>query len=252
MSTNSFSFSQLSTYLSCGKKYEFAYITKLPQAMTWAAAFWTSIHNTLYKYFQRIQKNQQSPSLFDVHNEDVSLEALLNIYDKSWVSAWYSDTKEEEKRYDEWLGVLKDFYNKWDFWNPLLLEKSFKLQIDDFIVKWRFDRVDKIKWNEVEIIDYKTGWKNINNEKIFSLQLIMYALALKQMHYEPKIAYLFYIEKWIKQECDINEINFNEAEKQMRESVKWIREWDYSAKPEKNKCKFCQFNRSCGEAVNGL
>ena len=162
-----------------------------------------------------------------------------------------------------WKGILEKFYNDNvdDFWSPLLLESWFKLHIDDFLIAWRFDRVDKVKDKQVSIIDYKTSWAFKLNDDVnddineltsvdreednFDLQLCIYALALKQMHYEPVDAYLYYISTWIKKEYDIRENSLDRATELIRSTIKWIRGEKFVALPEKNKCKHCSFRSFC-------
>ena len=58
------------------------------------------------------------------------------------------------------------------------LEKLFKIKIgEDIFITGKIDRVDKIKNEGIEIIDYKTGRQPNENDLKKSLQLSIYALA---------------------------------------------------------------------------
>ena len=49
---HSFSYSQLASYETCPKRYEFAYIQKIPMSPNTAASFGSSIHNTLNNFYK--------------------------------------------------------------------------------------------------------------------------------------------------------------------------------------------------------
>ncbi len=251
-----FSYSQVNTYKICPKAYEFLYIKKLPSFMTKGAAFWTTIHSTLYKFYEKIKNKKWVQTLFDDDEDNDSLELLISFYNKSWVSSWYKNEDDEFFHKSLWEGMLKRFYNKNknNWWNPYLLESGFKLHLHDFIVVWRFDRVDKLNWNDVEIVDYKT-WnfcikkyeKNWN--KSFDLQLSIYALALKQMWFNPIKAYIYLFNNNVKQEFDIWTDAMTKVEKDLIEIAGGINSWKFDALAAKWKCDACQFNRFCCDRI---
>lgn len=242
-----YSFSQINLYLKCPKAYEFAYIKKIPQRMSYQASFWTTIHKTLYLYLKQIKENKESPSLFSEFNEDLWLKWLLEIFNNSWISAWFDDFEQEKKVKKRWEKILKDFYlkNKNEKWEPLFLEKSFKLFFWDFILSGRFDRVDKINWKIVEIIDYKT-WK-IRDENFVKndLQLILYSIAIKEMWYFPKKASLYFLDFDKKIDANIDEKNLENAKKIVLDFHKNILENNFLANWSFEKCKYCSFKNQC-------
>lgn len=250
---NKFSYSQINTYTTCPLAYELAYIKKFPQFITKWAAFWTTIHSTLYKFFDIIKNIKSVQTLFDDESQNISLNLLTWLYYKSWVCAWYNSKDDEMYYKDMWEEMLKSFYftNKDNWWNPYLLETGFKLHMNDFVVAWRFDRVDKWKWIDVEIIDYKT-WTYCNKSawdwswKSQDLQLWIYALALKQMWFNPIKAYLYLFNKNKKQEFDIKKETLDEIESSLIDVVDGIRSGKFNAKPDrKGECARCRFSRVC-------
>lgn len=242
-----YSFSQIQLYLKCPLAYEFAYIKKIPQRISHQASFWTTIHKTLYIFLERIKKNIESPTLFSEHIEDTSLEWLLEIFHDSWISAWFSDDNHEKETKERWEKILKDFYakNEKEIWTPLFLEKWFKLNFWDFFITGRFDRVDKLNWKEVEIVDYKT-WKLRNEELVKEdLQLHLYAIALKQMWYEPKKAYLYFLDFDKKIEAHLDEKYLQEAQKAVINFHNQLENHHFPPSPSKEKCSCCSFRSDC-------
>jgi len=232
--------------------YEFAYIKKIPQRISYHAHFWTTIHKTLYLYLKRIKENEESPSLFDELHEDTSLNWLLEIFHNSWISSGFKDKIHEEENKVRWEKILKIFYEKNIKENskPLFLEKWFKLFFWDFIISGRFDRVDKLEWNSVEIIDYKTG--KLRDEELVKedLQLHLYAIALKQMWYEPKKAFLYFLDFNKKIEARLDEKHLQEAQKTVLSFHKQVSERHFPPKSEKWKCAHCSFKNDCKYSVN--
>ena len=243
-----FSYSQINTYIMCPKAYEFSYILKSPQFINSRAAFWTTIHSTLNKFFLKIKNDLENNSLFLEFKEDLSYEDMLSLYEDSWVSAWFDNFEVENSKKDEWKAILKSFYesNCWNWWYPYLLETWFKLHIEDFILTWRFDRVDKLNWIDVEVIDYKTWRFNSDCYNIdYNLQLSIQVLALKEMWLNPISAFLYFVSQ-------DNKIEFNIWEKSLKKTVDdlvnlvgKIRWGEFDATSDKNKCERCQFNRIC-------
>ncbi|MBT4937242.1 PD-(D/E)XK nuclease family protein, partial [Candidatus Peregrinibacteria bacterium] len=159
MNPKKISYSQLAMYQTCPKKYEFCYVLKIPQKISKAASFGSVIHNTLYRFYQKILEQENTPSLFDEHQPDISLKALLSLYHKSWFSRGYSSKLEEEKRKKEGEDVLKRFFKKHgkNFGSPLYLEKSFALHLDAFIISGRIDRIDRMENRNNIVIPAKAG-----------------------------------------------------------------------------------------------
>lgn len=247
-----FSYSQINLWLKCPKLYEFVYIKKLPQLITSKSSFWTVIHSTLNKFFQMIMENKGSISLFDDYKKEFSLNDLINIYESSWISSWYLSSEDELLNRERWAKILEDFYNlncnNW--WNPYFLESAFKVHIEDFVINWRYDRIDKLSWIDIEIIDYKTGWiywEIIDENE--NLQLSIQALALKEAWFNPLKAYLYYVSYNKKIEFDISESVLSKSKNSLIEIVSNIKLWDFIAKSENKKCSMCQFNAICNKVI---
>ena len=107
------SYSRLAMYQTCPKKYEFCYVLKIPPKLNKAASFGTVLHNTLYRFYQRMLEHENPPSLFDDQPKpDISLNSLLNLYEKSWISWGYASRSEEIERKKEGELFLRKFFKK--------------------------------------------------------------------------------------------------------------------------------------------
>ncbi|MDP2585704.1 MAG: ATP-dependent DNA helicase, partial [Candidatus Levybacteria bacterium] len=161
-------FSNLQMFDICPLHYKAKVIFNLPTPTAAVQSFGISIHNTLYNFYKQLQECQ-SPSV----------EKLLEILKKEWISEGYTGKKHEEERYLQGVKILEEFYKT--ECNPpiksLGLEMPFSFVLKNNVkVFGKIDRIDK-KGKGIEIIDYKTGADNPKADKAHKLQLAMYALA---------------------------------------------------------------------------
>lgn len=254
------SYSQLASYLFCPKMYEFSYILKMPVLPNKYASFGSTLHNTLQKFYEKIQNHKNSPSLFLDHAPDVSLESLLQIYHSCWVSKGFSSNEEEILEQDRGEKILREFYAKHGthFGNPLILEKGFQLKIGDVIVTGRFDRIDECdavlngdqKKKLVEIIDYKTGKIRTQESVQNDLQLAMYQLAAEQnFHVQVKKVSLYFLQENEKIEVQKTPEQLEDAQKTVLEVAEKIQKKEFTATPSKDKCQNCDYRKKCIYAV---
>jgi len=112
-----------------------------------------------------------------------TLEELLQIYEKNWLSAGY-ESSAEEARYKEYgKDILKKFWeiHAPGFRIPIAMEHRFFLDIDGIKVMGFIDRVDKLESGGLSIVDYKTNQELFTNDYLDNnLQLTMYQMAAEQ------------------------------------------------------------------------
>ena len=246
------SYSQLATYKTCPKKYEFAYIQKIPPFANSAASFGSSLHNTLQKFYERIQEQNDSPSLFDDHAPDTSLEALLDIYHSCWISRGFKTLEEEQLKQDEGEKILKEFYAKHehDFGTPYIIEKGFKLHIDGVIISGRFDRIDETGMQDgkktVNIIDYKSGRIRSQEDVDKDLQLSIYHLAAEEcLHVTVDKVSLYFLKDNTEVVTVKSEQDLKEAREKIQSIANGIKKQDFEAIPSPEKCKCCDYKNMC-------
>ncbi len=161
-------YSNLQSFDICPLHYKAKVILHIPTPQSFVQTYGISIHNTLYKFYKKIQEGEK-PTLKDLQ------DTLKN----EWIPDGYDSKKNEEEHFKEGLHILKEFYRTEcnPPIKPLGLEMSFNFILKNGVkVFGKMDRIDP-KGTGIEIIDYKTGENNPKAEKTHEFQLKMYALA---------------------------------------------------------------------------
>jgi DNA helicase-2/ATP-dependent DNA helicase PcrA len=177
------SFSQIETYQTCGLKYKFRYLYRIPTAPKGYYVYGSVQHQVLEEFFSRIKKG-----------EEVSSESLRQLYEKHWRDEGYPDTMQQREYKKRGYEELTEFYerNKDAFQAPLALEENFSFEVGPHVVTGRIDRVDPLDEDRVEVIDYKTGKPREQKEADKSLQLSIYAIATEEKFKKEPARLSFY------------------------------------------------------------
>jgi DNA helicase II / ATP-dependent DNA helicase PcrA len=165
-------YSNLQSFDICPLHYKAKVILNIPTDPSFAQTYGISIHNTLQKFYKRVQEGESS-----------TLKDLQEIYKKEWRSDGYDSKENEKEHFKEGLHLLKEFYTTEcnPPIKPLGLEMSFSFMLKNRVkVYGKIDRIDQ-RGKGIEIIDYKTGENNPKAEKTHEFQLKMYALAATRM-----------------------------------------------------------------------
>ncbi len=168
METVKLSYTALSTYEQCPLQYKFRYIDRLDWEPRPALSFGESLHSALEWLY-----SQQTPHIPE-------LPSLLAKLDELWVSEGYSSPEEEERYREHARQVLSEFYrsNSGSFRLPASVEQQFQIDMGDFLLTGRIDRLDRHPDGTYEIIDYKTNRKIPPLSRLANdLQLPIYQLA---------------------------------------------------------------------------
>jgi RecB family exonuclease len=143
------SYTSFSTYQQCPLQYRFRYVDRLDWQPRPALSFGESLHAALEWFY-----SGQTP-----HPPD--LPSLLRQLEKVWVSEGYADAEEEERYLEHAREVLTVFHraNAPRYRLPASVEQPFQVDMGDFLLTGRIDRLDRHPDGTYEIIDYKTNRK---------------------------------------------------------------------------------------------
>ena len=180
------SFTQLDLYSKCPLQYKFAYVYRIPKKKRSHLTFGSDMHSTLEDFFTLVQERKP-----------VDEKVLFELFNKHWTPFGYESKMTEANYRKAGESSLRTFYKLHkDMLHkpPLYLEKQVDLRVGDFVLDVRIDRIDSIKDNEVEIIDYKTGKPKNDDFARESLQLSIYAMATKEvLKLEPARVSFYYV-----------------------------------------------------------
>lgn len=243
----SLSFSQIETYETCPRQYWYKYIIRIPSKPSAAISYGNTIHQVMQEFYMRLKNSEPE--------ENLTLESLLELYEKSWIPLGYMDKNHEKKFFTQGQNSLTSFYNNLfdKLTIPLRLEEEFVTKIGDIKIKGKIDRIDQINSEnkEIEIVDYKTGTGKAKSKKIDKKgkrQLAIYAKAAEEV-FGLKASYfsLLFIDQDIK--LTLNAKELEKFEEEMVEEIgnvaMGIKNRDFHATPSVFVCKFCDFKSIC-------
>ncbi len=243
-----FSYSQLNLYEACPRKYEYAYVLKVPQRPNAALSFGSTVHNTLRDFYTLFRQSQRG---LEGIVKEPSVEDLLSLYEKNWVSTGYESSKQEQQRKEEGRGIMKEYFE--NTFNPkeqpLRLEESFNVHMGETVFVGKIDRIDFVenKGEEMEvcIIDYKTGKEKEDKDVKDDLQLPLYALfAQEKLGFNVVKAQYIYVETGKVLEADISKERRELAKKKLLEVVDLVKKGRFNATPG-YLCRYCDYNSIC-------
>ena len=278
------SYSQLSSFRSCPRKYEFAFVKKLPQPMTEANAFGISVHSALAKFgrAERVESGKRThlrqgyggqvvdsdqSSLFDednvIVNKGHSLEDLLEIWGESFTHNVYENKAAADFDRSRGEKLMKKFYEWWgrEERKVVGVEKGFRIRIEDERnekrrggeeITGRFDRVEEFDGG-LRIIDYKTTMPRSQEEVDQDMQLSIYAIAAKEtLKKEVKELVMLYLH-----EENLTQVITTRSDSELAtvaNNIQLLAERidskDYSPTPSSGKCRKCSYRRVCDASAS--
>ncbi len=247
----SLSYSQLSTFQMCPKKYQYRYELGLTEPPNASLSFGVSLHNALRDFsLHLIDRAEKSPEeRKSLYSEEDKLY-LKKMLEKNWVNRGYGSKKEAQENQElGWECLEKFFYDeKKSNRVPYSVERSFSLKIDGVKVSGRIDRIDKLDDGTYEIIDYKTG-KSGSYDVKKDMQLSVYALAARDSLKIPVSRYsLVFLEngEWLtatRSEADIKKCI--DAITSVSQEIALS---EFGALPG-FQCNFCPYRMICPDAL---
>lgn len=250
-----FSFTQIKAFESCPYQYRFAHILKIPGKGKPSFSFGKSMHSTMQKFFMLARARAGFPQS-DIFGgkpkePEITWEELKGIYDESFIDDWYPDKKTKDDYCARGLKSLKTFFTEWQKDKKIAeaLEAGFTFKLsNDCSIRGSIDRIDRLGDN-YKLIDYKTGNPKERLTPEDKEQLLIYQIAAQEVMGKKVDELAFYYFEGNK------ELSFVGSEKELEKLkekiiaiVSEIKKGEFPAKPEKEKCKWCDFKSICDYA----
>lgn len=251
-----FSFSQFAAFDNCPLQYKYMHLLKIPSSEDKPSmTFGRVIHDTLYNFMlPLIANNSLQADLFankkeiDI-KEMLSEKKLLAWYKKFWKNEGYGSEKKRDeyllKGHNLLIKFLQDLMSS-PLPNVYFLEKDFRFKFQDFFIKGKIDRVDKIGENSFEIIDYKTGSAKETLVLGEKRQLILYKMVAEASFgiKVDKLSY-YYLEDGKKVSFIAKDKDMEGMEKWLIDNVTEIKKKQFIPKPSPYTCPYCDFKGIC-------
>ncbi|MDZ4221759.1 MAG: PD-(D/E)XK nuclease family protein, partial [Patescibacteria group bacterium] len=228
-----FSFTQLKIFDADPFEYKLQFIYKIPTKGKYVFSYGSTMHATLQRFFQTLAQKSRGgqADLFgsgaQAHQSglSVSLDELLDMYEKSWIDDWYEDAEQKEKYYKQGKARLKAFYEHLTEQaapRVLALERGFSIKMGDSTIAGRMDRVDQLPDGSVRIVDYKTGKLKNKLSKEDKYQLLIYQIAAEEVFGEKvgELVYHYVDAENIK--AGENQISFIGTDSEKQEVKNWV------------------------------
>ena len=146
---------------------------------------------------------------------------------------------------------LKIFFNDWQADKKIAedLEYGFTLKVAKNIsIGGAIDRIDRLG-EEYKLIDYKTGNPKDKLTAEDKEQLLIYQMAAQEVLGKPVKELAFYYFEGNKEMTFVgSEKELEKLKEKIISIVEEIKAGDFTAKPEKEKCKWCDFKNICDYA----
>lgn len=243
-----FSYSRYNTYDSCPRKYEFANVLGVPTMPNSASSFGSTVHATLKDFYSLLKKSKDG---LDGIVTPPSLDDLLDLYEKNWISTGYDSRKHESIQKRKGFDIMKKYFENVysEDEHPFKLEEYFTGNVGDVVFTGSIDRIDTVSnrngVHEVCIIDYKTSKDKDNSEIKNDLQLPLYAFFAEEKLGLKVVGakYIFVVSGNIV-DVDVSEERREVARERVLEAIDSIRKGKFTPKPGWN-CGFCEYRSVC-------
>ena len=232
-----FSVSQFVGYKKCPRLYQYRHVMKIPEKPRYYFDFGSSLHS-IAEQLTRMQKDGKTI------NETIAEELLA----KFWDPKGYKSKIDEQRDYAEAKMILKTFLQEQANSKSEIvdIERWFETSIGGIKLRGRIDRIDKDGSSYI-VVDYKTSKKASSlNELKKDMQLLVYALAVKQMYGTGQLK----VGDWF---LRTNEKVFFEPENQAIEAIRTeigemaakIKAAAFEPKKGSWECNYCDYGCLC-------
>jgi len=175
------------TYLECAVMYRYVYVEKIGRFFTRARpgySFGSTLHNVLQEFHEQGAQH--------------SAEELTKQVSAQWIGAGYASQEQEEAQRVVGEQIVQAYVAAHQERaevqvETMATEKTISHDMGRFRLMGRVDRIDRHADGSLEIIDYKSGRREVTPEEVAgSLAMNCYQLILKRLHPENRVKSTIY------------------------------------------------------------
>ena len=203
--TEPLSYSRISTYNECPRKFELKYIQKIQEPLHWYFSYGKSIHAVLERLLLcHLGEDGQ------LYGDEAALfpTSLSQLLDENWLTEGYADPGDEDRKRHQALRVLTAFFPVFQStWQQMLYaEHLINTELDGIPFTGIVDRIDRVNNSVLRIVDYKSARpREASALTSHRFQVALYAAALSQLEeFRGKrfILQTYYLRENLKAEMD--------------------------------------------------
>ncbi len=218
------SYSALSTFEICERRYRYAYIDRLPRRPSPARAAGAALHRAVAGE----SLSAGDPDAPDASDLPGDVEAAL-------------------AGHEHWLASYRA--SRFASRQAQVVEHPFALALDAGVIRGTIDRIDRLPDGSVEIVDFKTGRARADEELEADLQLPIYALAAGQLlDLAPdriRASFLF-VEDGSEWSLRWDQASASDARSRLERLLERLRIGDHPLTDDLTQCRHCDFKHICG------
>ncbi len=234
---NSFSLTELLTYIKCPKLYALRYVHNLPEAFSERIQLGEKVH----KYIEHISTIMLQGSLEGelLKSEKPASEILASML---------SNIEEEQARYYLDVFLKSSFFMPEDI-SSVILEQLFYWKLDNNYITCKVDRMDIKKDGKFRIIDYKLSKFYPGNENSgYINQLKAYVLGISGIFSilpGSISSYILYLENGKETEHNFTESELKKFEDNIISAVNGIKKRQFNKSIISNCKQKCSYYKIC-------
>lgn len=246
--TEPLSYSRISTYNECPRKYELKYVQKIEEPSHWYFSYGKSIHAVLERLLschlgEDGQLYGDSAALFPT--------SLAQLLDENWLAEGYADPDDESRKRRQALRVLTAFFPVFQSsWQQMLYaERLINTEVDGIPFTGIVDRIDRVSDGVLRIVDYKSARpREASALTSHRFQVALYAAALSQLeefHGKRFILQTYYLRENLKAEIDAGAENcIARSREVLSTTARRIIQGEFQEK-RTSKCFSCDYREVC-------
>ncbi len=182
---------RIAIYLECAVKYRYIYHDKIGRFYLRARpgfSFGSTMHQVLQSFHDDVRAT----------GEAQSVEKMLEQVDARWISAGYESVEQEREFRDAGTEVIGAYHSAVSERlnlgvETLWTEKTITTDMGPFRLSGRVDRIDRHADGSLEIIDYKSGRREVTSEDVAgSLAMNIYQFILRRNHPGARVVSTIY------------------------------------------------------------
>jgi superfamily I DNA/RNA helicase/RecB family exonuclease len=229
--------SAITTYEGCPLRFKLEREWNLPRDVSAALHYGAVMHGVLRTFYDARR-----------FGREIADTELLELLRQGLADAGIPDRYQYElylKQGSEQLQQFLELIRSTPQPDVLNTEQNFDLQVGGTKLRGRVDRIDRAGPDSVAVVDYKTGKPRSQEEADESLQLSLYALAVKEVWGHRVSQLVFYnLENNTAISTTRNDAQLEEAKLRVLEAAENIAHGKFDAKPSYN-CAFCPYRNLC-------